>query len=187
MDDVLGYSGKRVVVTGAASGMAEQAARLLVEFGAEVIGLDINPISVPVARAIEVTLADAMSIQDAAASIEGSIDSVFSCAGLPGPPFTDVETATVNFIGARHLIELLVDQMPSGSSIGCIGSAAGVGWQQELGTTAAFLAVEGFDAQVRYLEEHPELMPHGGYRLSKSPSTSGSRTLQSSTAPEASV
>ena len=82
-------------------------------------------------------------------------------------PFTEIETATVNFIGARYLIENLLDGMPPGSSVGCIGSAAGIGWQQELEANAEFLTVEGFDAQVRYLEEHPEAMPIGGYRFSK--------------------
>ena len=118
MDDVLGYDGKRVVVTGAASGMGEQTAELLVDLGAEVIGLDMKPISVPVARALEMTLLEAVSIEDATASIEGPIDSVFSCAGLPGAPFTEIETATVNFIGARYLVEHLVDRMPPGSSVG---------------------------------------------------------------------
>lgn len=167
MNDVLGYDGKRVVVTGAASGMGEQTARLLVELGAQVVGLDLKPISVPVAQAIEMTLLEATSIEDAAGSVDGPVDSVFSCAGLPGAPFTELETATANFIGARHLVEHLVDRMPEGSSIGCIASSAGIGWQQELDATAEFLAVEGFDAQVRYLEEHPEAMPLGGYRFSK--------------------
>jgi NAD(P)-dependent dehydrogenase (short-subunit alcohol dehydrogenase family) len=36
MKDVLGYSGKRVIVTGAASGMGAATTELLVELGAEV-------------------------------------------------------------------------------------------------------------------------------------------------------
>ena len=42
MNDVLGYEGRKVVITGAASGMGEAAARLLVELGAEVHALDIG-------------------------------------------------------------------------------------------------------------------------------------------------
>jgi len=34
MDDVLGYSGRRCIVTGAASGMGEATARILVDLGA---------------------------------------------------------------------------------------------------------------------------------------------------------
>ncbi|ORB10554.1 hypothetical protein BST36_30850, partial [Mycolicibacterium moriokaense] len=36
MDDVLGYEGKSVVVTGAASGMGQAAAQILVDLGATV-------------------------------------------------------------------------------------------------------------------------------------------------------
>ena len=35
MEDALGYKGKRVVVTGSASGMGEAAAQILVDLGAE--------------------------------------------------------------------------------------------------------------------------------------------------------
>ena len=42
MRDALGYAGRKVVVTGAASGMGEAAARLLVELGAEVHALDLK-------------------------------------------------------------------------------------------------------------------------------------------------
>jgi len=52
MQDVLGYAGTRVVVTGAASGMGEAAARLLVELGAEVHALDVRPVKVGVAQAL---------------------------------------------------------------------------------------------------------------------------------------
>ena len=167
MDDVLGYEGKRVVVTGAASGMAEQAAMILTELGAEVIALDIKPVSAPVAAAIEVDLGDRASIDAALAAIDGGIDSVFSCAGLPGPPFTDVQVVTVNFIGARHLIEGLLDQMPSGSSVGCIASAAGIGWQQQIEMFAPLLATTSFEDAVAWIEAHPEVMPWGGYVCSK--------------------
>ena len=42
MDDVLGYEGKKVLVTGAASGMGAATASILSELGAEVHGLDIQ-------------------------------------------------------------------------------------------------------------------------------------------------
>jgi NAD(P)-dependent dehydrogenase (short-subunit alcohol dehydrogenase family) len=167
MDDVLGYEGKRVVVTGAASGMAEQAALILADLGAEVIALDIKPVSAPVKTAVEVDIGDRASIDAAVAAVDGPVDAVFSCAGLPGPPFTDVQVVTVNFIGARHLVERLVDQMPRGSAIACIASAAGIGWQQQIETFAPFLATTTFEEAVAWIEAHPEVMPWGGYVCSK--------------------
>jgi NAD(P)-dependent dehydrogenase (short-subunit alcohol dehydrogenase family) len=167
MDDVLGYEGKHVVVTGAASGMGEQVARICHELGANVTALDLKPVSTPVKTSLTLDLLDQGSIDGVVAEIEGPIDSVFSCAGLPGPPFSDVQVATVNFIGARHLIEGLLEQMPEGSSISCIASGAGVGWQQELETYAPLHATTSFAEALAWVEEHPEAFPMGGYRMSK--------------------
>ena len=52
MDDVLGYEGKHAVVTGAASGMGEQVARICHELGANVTALDLKPVSTPVKTSI---------------------------------------------------------------------------------------------------------------------------------------
>src|SRR5205085_7350759 len=125
MEDVLGYAGRSVVVTGAASGMGAATAQILVDLGAEVTALGVKPTSVPVKTGVEVDLRDPRGIDDAAAKISAPVHSVFSCAGLPGPPFSELDTTLVNFVGARHLIEALVPKMPEGSSVGMIASAAG--------------------------------------------------------------
>src|SRR6478609_1647610 len=120
MDDVLGYEGAAVVVTGAASGMGAAAAQILVDLGAEVTALDIRPTTVPVANFLEVDLRDREAIEATAAAIGGPIDALFSCAGLPGPPFSELDTMRVNFVGARHLAQQLVPKMHAGSSITAI-------------------------------------------------------------------
>jgi len=167
MNDVLGYEGKHVVVTGAASGMGEQVARICHELGARVTALDVKPVSTPVTASLTLDLLDPASIDAVVARIDGPVDSVFSCAGLPGPPFTDVQVATVNFVGARALIEGLLPKMPEGASISCIASGAGVGWQQELETYAPLLATTSFAEGLQWCEDNPEAFPFGGYRMSK--------------------
>ena len=52
------YRGKRCVVVGGASGMGEGVIQLLNEQGAEVIGLDLNPIRKPVNQFIPVNLGE---------------------------------------------------------------------------------------------------------------------------------
>ena len=99
MDDVLGYAGRRAVVTGAASGMGAATVEVLAGLGAEVVGLDRAPIAGTVSQAVEVDLLDPDSIAAAAGRIDGDVDAFFNCAGLPGPPFTDLETMLVNFVG----------------------------------------------------------------------------------------
>ena len=58
--------------------------------------------------------------------------------------------------------------MPEGSSIACIASGAGVGWQQELETYAPLLATTSFaDAVAVVRGERRVAFPMGGYRMSK--------------------
>jgi NAD(P)-dependent dehydrogenase (short-subunit alcohol dehydrogenase family) len=167
MEDVLGYAGRSVVVTGAASGMGAATAQILVDVGAEVTAIDIKPTPVPVKAAFEVDLRDPRAIDEAVVKVGAPVHSVFSCAGLPGPPFSEVDTMLVNFVGARHLIEGLAATMLEGSSIGMIASAAGIGWQQNLGPVNEFLANDTFETAKAYLEANPEAMGFSAYMFSK--------------------
>lgn len=167
MDDVLGYEGKSVVVTGAASGMGQATAQILVDLGATVTALDIKPTTVRVARALQIDLRDRANIEEVAASIEGPVDGLFSCAGLPGPPFSEWDTILVNFVGARHLAELLLPKMPNGSAISVISSSAAIGWQGHIKVITELLETDGFDAAVAWLEEHEKQWSWSGYAYSK--------------------
>lgn len=88
MDDVLGYGGSAVVVTGAASGLGAATAQILVDLGAEVTAVDIKPTDVAVFRFLEVDLRDRVAIEEAAASIRHapSLDR-------PGPRWADADRA----------------------------------------------------------------------------------------------
>ena len=167
MDDPLGYQGSNVVVTGTASGMGAQAARILTELGAQVTAIDIKPTEVDVAREITVDLREREQIDAAAEQIEGPLDSVFSCAGLPGPPFSEIDTIVVNFVGARHLIELLAPKVRDGGSIGVISSAAGLGWEAQWPTLQELFSHETFEAQKQWLEDNEEVWGYSGYLWSK--------------------
>ena len=167
MEDVLGYRGKSVVVTGAASGMGQATAQILVDLGATVTALDIKPTTVPVARAMQVDLRDQSSIEEVAAAIDGPVDGLFSCAGLPGPPFSEWDTILVNFVGARHLAECLVPKMPDGSAISVISSSAAIGWQDHIKVITGLLETKGFQAAVEWLSANEKLWSWSGYAYSK--------------------
>lgn len=156
MDDALGYRGQRVVVTGSASGMGEATARLLVDLGAEVVGLDVRPTSVPVQSSLLVDLRDRAAIDAAVEQIGSPVDAVFSVAGLPGAPFSDLDTMLVNFVGARHLIESLVPALPAGGAIVCVSSIAGLGWEGDLENLLPLVSTDGFDAAKAWCEEHAD-------------------------------
>lgn len=167
MEDVLGYKGKSVVVTGAASGMGQAAAQILVDLGARVTALDINPTTVDVDRALTIDLRDRANIETVAASIDGPVDGLFSCAGLPGPPFSEWDTILVNFVGARHLAEQLVPKMADGSSISVISSSAAIGWQDHIKVITELLETDGFDAAVEWLTANEKKWSWSGYAYSK--------------------
>ncbi len=167
MDDVLRYKGKSVVVTGAASGMGEAAARILVDLGATVTALDINATKVAVDRTLTIDLRDRANIEEVAASIDGPIDGLFSCAGLPGPPFSEWDTVLVNFVGARHLAEQLVPKMSKGSAICAISSSAAMGWQGHRKVITELLETKGFDAAVEWLTASEKKWSWSGYAYSK--------------------
>ena len=167
MNDVLGYQGKRVVITGAASGMGEAAARLLVDLGAQVYALDIAPVSVSVAEAIKVDMKDPASIDAAIAALPQEIHGLFNCAGVPSPPVSAEDTLLINFVGLRYLSELLIPRMAGGSGIASIASTAGMAWRPRLDQVKEFLALDAsFEAAKQWMSGNPDICADG-YGFSK--------------------
>jgi len=165
MRDILGYAGKRVVVSGAASGMGLATARTLVDLDAEVHALDLKPIEAKVAQAVEVDLRKRESIDAAVSRLPARIDAHFNCAGLPGPPFSNLDTMLVNFVGLRHLTEAVIPRIPSGGAIASITSVAGMGWRKSLDAVKGLCDTKDFDDGRAWCEAHPDKA--NGYLFSK--------------------
>ncbi len=137
--DELGYEGKTVAVTGAASGIGEATATLLGALGARVIGLDRNRPARPVDRFVEVDLCDEPSIKRAAAEIGDPLDGLIHCAGLPQTaPGLDVYLA--GFVGPRELTRLLLDRLGASAAVTHVASTAAYAWRDNLTTIAELLA-----------------------------------------------
>ena len=151
------FDGKRCLVTGAASGMGEATAQALVELGGEVYGLDIKPTKVEgLAASVEIDLKDRSSNERALDAVGGPIHALCSVAGLPGAPFPDIDTQTVNYIGARHLIESAFARgyLVPGSAVGVITSFAGAGWELQWETIKELIETTDFDDAVKWCEAH---------------------------------
>jgi NAD(P)-dependent dehydrogenase (short-subunit alcohol dehydrogenase family) len=165
MRDIFGYEGKGVVITGAASGMGQAAARLLVELGAGVYALDIKEVTVPVKQYIKTNLMEKDSIDTATRKIPDNIYALFNCAALPGPPFSNLEVMLVNYVGTRHLTETLLPRISGGGAIATISSSAGAFWKNNLNTIKKLLTTTGFDEARAWLEANPKA--NTGYAFSK--------------------
>ena len=165
MRDILKYQGKVCVVTGAASGMGAACASTLVDLGANVIGLDVQTIEAPVKEAIRLDLLAESSIDQVVSQLPAQIDSLFNCAGVPGPPFSAVDTVVVNFVGLRHLTEAVLPRIPSGGAVASITSVAGMGYTKNLEKVQELLAITDFGAARAWCEANPETA--NGYLFSK--------------------
>jgi NAD(P)-dependent dehydrogenase (short-subunit alcohol dehydrogenase family) len=116
---------------------------------------------------MKIDLRDRANIEEVAASIDGPVDGLFSCAGLPGPPFSEWDTILVNFVGARHLAELLVPKLSKGSAISVISSSAAIGWQDHIKVITGLLETKGFDGAVSWLRANEKKWSWSGYAYSK--------------------
>jgi NAD(P)-dependent dehydrogenase (short-subunit alcohol dehydrogenase family) len=162
-----GYEGKRVVVSGGGgAGMGAAAVDDLLELGAEVHVLDLKEPAAPVASFQAVDLRDPEAIDGAVEAIGGHVDALFNCAGLPGPPFSGLDTMLVNFVAARHLTERVAPLMDGGGAVATISSAGGLGWEHMLEVIGELVATEGPAEARKWLEARPELVGEG-YLFSK--------------------
>ena len=161
------YTGRIVLVTGAATGMGAETAALLVEAGAEVHALDIAEVTGPVAGSQRVDLGDSTSIDGVLDALPERINAVMNCAGIPGGTRFDAHTVMrVNFLGLRHLTEAIFDRIPSGGSVTSIASLAGGGWTNHVAELTELLATGDFRAAEAWLDGRDDLIGDG-YGFSK--------------------
>jgi len=153
--ETFSYEGKRSLVIGAATGIGAAVARLLVELGSEVLAMDFATITDDSMKSAQIDLRDQASIETAIAETSGVFDAVFLCAGVAeGTPGKQ----SVNFLGPRHVIELLLrrGQIGRGSAIGLISSVGGIGWHTQLDMLTGYLDTPDMDAGVAWIEQHAD-------------------------------
>jgi NAD(P)-dependent dehydrogenase (short-subunit alcohol dehydrogenase family) len=156
------YEGMRVVVSGGGgAGMGAATVTELSNLGAEIHVLDLKEPPVDVKSYQSADLKDPDATAAAIDTIGGTIHALFNCAGLPGPPFSDLDTMIVNFVAMRHLAELCAQRMTEGGAVASISSTAGSGYLANIAKWMPLVTTNGFAEAKQWCEEHPDEIATG--------------------------
>ncbi len=145
---------KTIVVTGAASGIGAEVARLARFEGATVIGMDRNDPGLTLDGFVAVDLSSTASIDAAIAQLPQRVDALCNIAGVPGTA-NPALLAHVNYLGLRYLTSGVLPRMPAGGSIVNVASILGADWPLRLDLHKQLAATEGFAAGQAWLDQHP--------------------------------
>jgi NAD(P)-dependent dehydrogenase (short-subunit alcohol dehydrogenase family) len=152
MSNPFHYTGKRVVVTGAATGVGAGLLDVLAELdAAHVTVLDVKAPSGPHDAFLQTDLSDPAAVDAAVAAIEGGVDALFNNAGVADtmPPRTVI---AVNYLALRRLSEALLDRIPEGGAIVNTASTAGGQWASHLEAITEVLDLDDWDKALAWVD-----------------------------------
>lgn len=158
MGNLFDYSGKRVVLTGGATGIGAALVDLLGTLDVEHLTvLDIKAPTGKVDAFIETNLSDKDSIDAAIAELDGRIDVLFSNAGVAAN--AGVRTCmAVNVAASRRLTDGVIGRIPAGGTIVYTASMAGNGWPAQAAEINQLLDIADWDEFLDWCEAHPEVV-----------------------------
>jgi NAD(P)-dependent dehydrogenase (short-subunit alcohol dehydrogenase family) len=102
---------------------------------------------------IKIDFSDPASIEAAVAQVPSGIQAICNIAGLP-PTKDRVLVIKVNFLGLRHLTELMIDKLSDGASIVNVASLAGLGWPDAGEEIKNLIALRDFNAVEAFCEQN---------------------------------
>ncbi|MFP6561839.1 coniferyl-alcohol dehydrogenase [Paraburkholderia sp. B3] len=150
----MNLNGKTLIVTGVASGIGAETARLARFHGARVIGVDRQPVNMTLDAFHQADLGDPAAIDALVARLPDRIDALANIAGVPGTAPVDL-VARVNYLGLRHLSEALMPRIVPGGSVINVASILGAEWPQRLELHRELADTAGFEAGAQWLGAHP--------------------------------
>jgi NAD(P)-dependent dehydrogenase (short-subunit alcohol dehydrogenase family) len=167
MTNPFSYEGKRVVVTGAATGVGAALVEVLAELEVEhVTVLDVKAPSGPHDRYLETNLAEEAAVDAAIKELSGSVHALFNNAGVAdtSPPRTVI---AVNYLALRRLSEGLLDRIPDGGAIVNTASTAGGQWATRVEPITALLDLDDWDATLEWIDDNLAALGVQPYFFSK--------------------
>ncbi|AXI83782.1 SDR family oxidoreductase [Xylella taiwanensis] len=145
---------KTVLITGVASGIGAEVARLARFQGATVIGIDCQPVTMTLHGFHHADLGDPASMDTLIAQLPERVDVLANIAGVPGTAPVDV-VAKVNYLGLRHLSHALLPRIAPGGSVINMTSLLGAEWPQRLELHKQLASTPDFAAGLDWLAAHP--------------------------------
>lgn len=153
-------------VTGVASGIGRELARILKSKGCTVIGLDLQEASEHLDQFIQADLANPRSVERAAQAIEVPLNGLCNNAGLPPRPGLERQILNVNFFGQRHLTRALLPRLGDGGAVVNVASRAGHNWKENIDQILRLAEIDSDDRLDRFVKTE-QLDPTRAYDLSK--------------------
>jgi NAD(P)-dependent dehydrogenase (short-subunit alcohol dehydrogenase family) len=164
------YQGRRVVVTGGASGVGAALLDVLADLdAAHVTVIDRNAPSGPHHAFIAADLSDEQATREAVTRLEGPVHALFNNAGVADTQLPHI-VLSVNYLALRTLSEGLLDRMPDGGAIVNTSSMAGNLWRKRKDPINALLdlgVADGWAAPLEWFESNLPPLDQSPYNFSK--------------------
>jgi NAD(P)-dependent dehydrogenase (short-subunit alcohol dehydrogenase family) len=144
--------GKKIIVTGCASGIGMETSKLIKKLGGYVIGVDVNKTDEYIDELYIADLSDKRTIEALIKALPEGADGIANIAGLP-PTAPPELVLKVNFVGLRYFTENMVPKLADGASIVNLASLAGFCWSEAVDQVKASYDL-GFDNVLDFVRTH---------------------------------
>ena len=144
--------GKTVVVTGCASGIGLETARVCKAWGATVLGVDRTMTHEHVDALYKADLSDPQMIRELVQALPAGVHGIANIAGLP--PTAPAELVLkVNLLGLKAFTLGMIPKLADGASIVNLASLAGFDWANRVSSIHAAEALD-FDDVTDFVRTH---------------------------------
>jgi NAD(P)-dependent dehydrogenase (short-subunit alcohol dehydrogenase family) len=145
-------AGKTVVITGCASGIGLETARVCKAWGATVLGVDRTMTHEHVDALYRADLADPAMIRSLVQALPAGVHGIANVAGLP--PTAPAELVLkVNLVGLKAFTLAMIPKLADGASIVNLASLAGFGWADRVSSILESEALD-FDDVAEFVRSH---------------------------------